>query len=99
MDNPSGTKSFPIAASLAPGACIAVLMSLMACCALGFIPSGPWPPLIGACCLTGALAVSIAFSFELSHEGGTVALLAAPILLLATVLGLCLTPDMVLAWF
>jgi hypothetical protein len=99
MNNPSETKSFPIAASLAPGACIAFLMSLMACCALGFIPWGPWPPLIGACCLAGALAISVAFSFELSLEGGTVAFLAAPILLLGTVLCLCLTPDMVLAWF
>ena len=99
MNNPSETKSFPMAASLAPGSCISFLMSLMACCALGFIPSGPWPPLIGACCLAGALAISVAFSFELSHEGGTVALLSVPILLLGTVLCLCLTPDMVLAWF
>lgn len=99
MNNPSETNSFPMAASLAPGSCIAFLMSLMACCALGFIPSGPWPPLIGACCLAGALAISVAFSFELSHEGGTVALLSVPILLLGTVLCLCLTPDMVLAWF
>jgi hypothetical protein len=93
-DGPAST----IAAGLVPGALIAGLMALMAAAALGWIHAGPWRPAVCGLCLVGALAISTLFSFEMKTDGGTVFFLAMPLLLLATVLTLCLMPDMVLVW-
>lgn len=93
-DGPTST----IAAGLVPGAIIAGLMALMAAAALGWIQAGPWRPAVCGACLIGALAISTLFSFEMKTDGGTVFFLAMPLLLLATVLTLCLMPDMVLLW-
>lgn len=98
MRETTGGPASAIVGGIVPGVLIAGLMALMAGLALGWVHAGPWGPVASGACLFGALAISVFFSFELKAEGGTVFFLALPLALLATVLSLCLMPDMVLAW-
>lgn len=98
MRGATGGPSSAIMGGMAQGALVAGLMILTAGLALGWIQAGTWGSAASGACLFGALALSVAFSFEMKADGGVLFLLALPLFLLATVLSLCLMPDMVLAW-
>lgn len=86
------------AGGLVPGAVIGGLMTLAAALVLGWVQWGAWRDPAAFACLAGALVASVAFSFDLKDDGGTLFFLALPLTLLAAVLAICLMPDMVLAW-